>query len=193
MFLIETTRLIIKPISPNHLELLHSLYSDPEVMRYHGHGPKTPEEVQELASKMLNHQEKHGFGSGNIFEKETGAFVGRAGLIYVDLQDDQPDIEVGYLLFKPYWNKGYATELATALLNWGFSNLAVNKLVANVRSENSGSINVLKKIGMSYVGEVNCYKTVMERYEISKEQWKANNSPLSKEDTKNSPSPARGV
>lgn len=173
MFLIETDRLVIRPISADDTELLHRLYSDPDVMRYHGYGPKPPEEVQILATNMISHQEKHGFSSGNVFEKDSGSFVGRAGLIYVDLQDDQPDIEIGYLLFKPFWNKGYGTELALAILNWGFKHLPVTKLVANVRSENNGSIKVLEKIGMSYVGSVNCYKTIMQRYEITKNEWHA--------------------
>lgn len=175
MFLIETDRLIIKPSSVEHFDQMYALYSDLDVMLYHGSGPKSDEKIRALVTKIIQHQEKHGFSSGNVFEKETGEFVGRAGLIYVELKDDQPDIEVGYLLYKQFWNRGYATELAKAILNWGFKNLSIDKLVANVRPENSGSINVLKKIGMSYVGLVNCYDTVMERYEIAKAQWQASN------------------
>jgi [ribosomal protein S5]-alanine N-acetyltransferase len=137
-------------------------------MRYYGAGAKTYEETREFMIKMVQHQEKHGFSSGNVYEKETGLFVGRAGLIYLEMNDNQPDIEVGYLLHKQFWNKGYATELTKTFLEWGFKHLSVNKLIASVRLENTGSLHVLEKAGMTYVGNVQCYGNEIGKYEISK-------------------------
>lgn len=168
MNLLETKRLIVKPTSLDNFENVYALLSDPEVMRYVGRGVKTREETQESLEKMIRHKEKHGFSFGDVYEKDTGLFVGRAGLIYLEMKDDQPDIEVGYTLHKQFWKKGYATELAKAFLDWGFKNLPVNKLVAVIRPENEESRRVLEKSAMHYVGRVNCYDTDVAKYEIFK-------------------------
>jgi len=170
MILLETKRLIVKSPSLDALEEIYALYSDPEVMRYYGGcGAKTYEETQTFMSKMISHQNKHNFSSGNVYEKESALFIGRAGLIYLEMNDDQPEIEVGYILHKQFWNKGYATELAKAFLEWGFSNLPITKLVATVHYENTGSRHVLEKIGMHYVGKLHCYNAEMAKYEILKD------------------------
>ncbi len=168
MNLLETKRLIVKPTSLDNFENVYALFSDPEVMRYVGRGVRTREETQANLKKMIQHQEKHGFSVGDVYEKHTGLFVGRAGLIYLEMKDDQPDIEVGYTLHKKFWKNGYATELAKAFLDWGFNNLSVKKLVAVIRPENEGSRRVLEKSSMHYVGRINCYDTEVAKYEIFK-------------------------
>lgn len=175
MSLVDTKRLMIKPSSLDNLEKVCALFSDPEVMRYVGTGVKSREETVTYLEKSIKHHDKHGFSFCDIYEKETGTFIGRAGLIYLEMKDDQPDIEVGYALHKQFWKKGYATELASAFLNWGFENLAVNKLVAVIHPENEKSRRVLENSGMHYVGTTNCYSTQVARYEIIK-----NPSPVDK-------------
>ncbi|MBA3661895.1 MAG: GNAT family N-acetyltransferase [Gammaproteobacteria bacterium] len=60
--------------------------------------------------------------------KDNQKFIGRAGLFYYFYTDNtEPDIEMGLVLHKPHWNNGFATELVTALIDWGFKNLSVNK------------------------------------------------------------------
>ena len=63
-------------------------------------------------------------------------FIGRAGFVYLNYDDTQPDIEIGYELKKEYWHQGYATELVLALINWGFDHLDVTRLVAVTRPDN---------------------------------------------------------
>lgn len=162
----ETKHLIVKPTSLDNFENVYSLYSDPEIMRYVGRGVKTAQETRESIEKMIQHQEKHGFSSGDIYEKETGLFVGRGGLIYLELNDNQPEIEVGYILLKKFWQKGYATELAKAFLEWGFKHLSVKKLVAVIHPENEASRRVLEKAGMYYVGRTHCWGIEVAKYEI---------------------------
>lgn len=174
MALLETKRLIVKSSSLDNLENVYALYSDPEVMHYVGHGIKTREETREALEAMIQHEKKHGFSSGDVYEKETGLFVGRAGLIYLAMNDRQPDIEIGCILHKQFWNKGYATELAEAFLEWGFKHLPISKLVATVAFENTQSRHVLEKIGMNYVcniryvSNVHCFDDEVAKYEILK-------------------------
>lgn len=174
MILLETERLIVKSNSLDNLEKVHGLYSDADVMRYIGCGAKTYEGSHNAVKVMIQHEEKHGFSSGDVYEKETGLFVGRAGLVYLEMKDDQPDIEIGYILHKQFWKKGYATELAKAIIEWGFKNLPISKLVATVFLENTESRQVLEKAGMNYVGNIryssnlHCHDHEVAKYEILK-------------------------
>lgn len=168
MNLLETKRLIVKPTSLQNLEKISELFADPDVMRYIGQGVRTREETGENLNKMIAHQTKHGFSMGDVYAKDSGEFIGRAGLIYLEMNDDQPDIEVGYALHKKFWGKGYATELAKAFLAWGFAHLPVNRFVAVLRCENHDSRLVLEKAGMRYVGKELCYSTEVAKYEIFK-------------------------
>ncbi len=89
---------------------------------------------------------------GSVYEKATEVFIGRAGLVHLDYNDQQPDIEIGYDLLKAYWGKGYATELAKALIDWGFKRLSIDRIVAVTRPNNILSQKVLQKAGMQQVG-----------------------------------------
>lgn len=168
MILLETTRLIVKSTSLDQLENAYALYSDPEVMHYLG-GPKSRDDTKAALQEMIWHEEKHGFSSGNVYEKETDLFVGRSGLLYLAFKEDQPDIEVGYVLHKAFWNKGYATELAKGFIAWGFQHLSVDKLVATTSLKNMRSRHVLEKVGMHYVGNINYASHVYHfDYQIAK-------------------------
>jgi RimJ/RimL family protein N-acetyltransferase/predicted acetyltransferase len=165
---LETERLILKEPSFDSLEDLYALQADLDTMRYIGNGVRTREEVREGLKKMLQHFEKHGFGLGDIFEKASGTYIGRAGLIYLAFDDTQPEIEVGYQLHKAFWNRGYATELTKALINWGFQHLAIEHLVAVIRPENERSRHVLEKVGMRYIGRTIYYDKEVAKYQILK-------------------------
>jgi ribosomal-protein-alanine N-acetyltransferase len=168
MNLLETKRLIVKPPSLDNFENVYALCSDADVMHYVGRGAKSREDTRESIEKMIQHNKKHGFSIGDVYEKESSLFVGRAGLVYLEMNDDQPEIEIGYTLHKTFWKKGYATELAKACLDWGFEHLAVNKLVAVTHPENKESRHVLEKAGMYYLGIENCYATEVAKYAMLK-------------------------
>ncbi len=164
---LESERLIIKKPSLDQLAEAFSIDSDPEIMHYMG-GARTEDSIRAWLEKNIQHQKKHSFGFGFVYEKETGQCIGRAGLLYLAYDDTQPDIEIGYRLHQSSWNKGYATELVKALIQWGFSNLSVNKLVAVINPKNERSRRVLEKVGMCYVGKDRYYDKEVERYEILK-------------------------
>ncbi|EKD70248.1 MAG: hypothetical protein ACD_46C00587G0002 [uncultured bacterium] len=167
---LETKRLIIKPSSQDTFESVYALFSDVDVMHYIVHGVKTREETREYLAKMISHAEKHGFGFGDIYEKQSGEYVGRAGLRYLAMNDQQPEIEMGYALHKKFWKKGYATELAKSLIDWAFHHLSVKKVVAIVHPENTTSRLVLEKAGMHYLGREICDGTEVAKYEILKNE-----------------------
>ncbi len=165
---IETKRLIIKIPQPSDIENLYALQSDADVMQYIGQGIRSREEVLSGSEKAMSHQQKHGFSLGCVYEKESGLFVGRAGLIYLAYDDTQPDIEVAYALTKTAWGKGYATELAKAIIQWGFKHLPVKRLVAVINPQNDRSRHVLEKANMSYVGIAHYWNSDAALYEIAR-------------------------
>lgn len=165
---IETQRLIIKTPQLEDYDNLYRLQTDPEVMRYLGNSVRTKVQIKTGLKMALNHQEKHGFSLGAVYEKESNVYVGRAGLIHLAYDDTQPDIEVGYALHKVFWNQGYATELAMAIIDWGFKHLDVTKLVGVINPANQGSRHVLEKVGMHYVGKQPYYDIEVDRFEIFK-------------------------
>lgn len=168
-FFIKTDRLIVKKPTLDDIDNQFLLQSDPDVMQYIAEGkPREIEKVRQLLIKLIAHQEKHGFSLGSVFEKDTGTFVGRAGLIYLGIDDTQPEIEIGYALLKEHWNKGYATELAIALIDWGFHNLSVDKLVGVTHPNNVRSRHVLEKAGMNYIGIHHCYNNDVAKFEITR-------------------------
>ena len=166
---LETKRLILKTTDSTDLDNLISLRSDPEVMKYIGKGEiQTQDDVKRFLEMAIQYQEKHGFGFCSVFEKESGKFIGQAGLFHLSFYDEQPEIEVAYRLHKKYWGKGYATELAKALIQWGFQNLPVKRLVALIHPDNLPSRRVLEKAGMTYTGKVKHHDKVVPCYEIYK-------------------------
>ena len=94
---LETKRLILKSPELADFENLYALQSDSDVMQYVGQGVRAHAEVMTGLEKAIAHQEKYGFSLGTVYEKESGDFVGRAGLIYLAYDDTKPDIEVGYI------------------------------------------------------------------------------------------------
>lgn len=145
---LETKRLILKTAELSDLDLLVALRSDFEVMENTGYGgTQTKEEVKEYLDFAIPYQEKHGMGFCLVFEKESGNFVGEAGLFHLLFDDAQPEIELGYHLHKKFWGKGYGTELAKALIQWGFEHLSVNKLISTTYPDNITSQKVLQKAG----------------------------------------------
>lgn len=167
--LLETKRLSLKPPELSDFDNLFLLQSDPEVMRYMGHGVRTQQEVMEGLEAAIAHNQKHGFSLYCVFEKDSGAFIGRAGLIYLAYDDSQPDIEVGYALTKNAWHKGYATELAKALIEWGFNHLTVTKLVAVINPQNEASRRVCERANLRYVGRSKYRDKEVALYDINKQ------------------------
>lgn len=154
-FFLETKRLALKKHELSDFDNLLVLCSDPDVMRYIGDGSvHTEKEVKEFLNIAIPYQEKYGIGFCMAYEKDSGNFIGQAGLFHVGYIDTQPEIEIAYRLRKQYWGKGYATELVKALIQWGFQHLSVDKLIAAADPENIGSQNVLKKAGLDCTGKI---------------------------------------
>lgn len=80
---------------------------------------------------------------------EDHQLIGAAGL---EIRREHDRAELGYWIGKPYWGRGYGTEAAAAVLDFGFNDLNLNRIQAHHFSKNPASGRVMQKIGMTREG-----------------------------------------
>src|SRR5690349_16849419 len=120
---LRSGRLSYRRFEERDLPKLRDLDTDPDVVRYLGHGlVRTPEESRATLDRIFKHYAEHGWGLFATELSETGEFVGRTGLIPWEL-DGTVVWEVGYTLAKPFWGQGLATEAASFWKCYGFQTL----------------------------------------------------------------------
>jgi RimJ/RimL family protein N-acetyltransferase len=83
-------------------------------------------------------------------DRITGSLIGGIGFHEVDKVNEHS--EIGYWIARPYWNKGYGTEAAAAILEYGFKVMDLNRIHAVHFSNNPASGRIMQKIGMKYEG-----------------------------------------
>lgn len=150
---LETERLILRRFTEGDVEQLVELDSDPEVMRYLSGGKATPREViaGEILPAWLGYYERGDrYGFWAAIERASGVFLGWFHFRPLrGAPDDEP--ELGYRLRRVAWGKGYGTEGARALIDRGFAELGVRRVVAGTYEHNIGSRRVMEKAGMTLV------------------------------------------
>jgi RimJ/RimL family protein N-acetyltransferase len=100
---LETERLILKKLELSDISNLVPLRADIEVMHYTGEGAvQTRKQVEEYLNFIISYFEKYGLGFYLVFEKESGSFIGEAGLFHLLFDDTQSEIEINYHLKLAY-------------------------------------------------------------------------------------------
>lgn len=151
---IETERLILRHFTPEDAADNYRIYSDPDNMRFMGGPPDSVErERYYIGRHIANYYEVHGFGLWAAVLKEDGRLIGRCGFIYQPVEGRQ-EVEVSYLIDRPYWGQGLATEAAGATLRLGFGRYGFTRVVAMINPGNVASVRVAEKIGMRYERDV---------------------------------------
>lgn len=149
-WILETPRLRLRRLLPEDIDALYALYRDPEIRRYFPEGVLSVEETREELTYFLNGHPKHPeLGLWATLEKETGAFIGRCGLLPWTLAG-RDEVEVAYLLDKAYWGRGLATEAAQAIASYAFETLGLTRLVCLIEEGNAPSARVAERIGMRF-------------------------------------------
>jgi len=133
-----------------------------------------------LAEQWISsHQE--GFEAGELINfaivlKDSGGLIGAISLMNISAQHERA--ELGYWIGKPYWNQGYGTEAARAVLEYGFSVLSLNRIHGCFLKRNPASGRVMEKIGMSYEGCLRQHDKKWEQFEdiviygILRSEWR---------------------
>jgi RimJ/RimL family protein N-acetyltransferase len=151
--ILETKRLLLRHLALSDLDDLFALYSDPDVVRYIPDAPRTLDETREDLEWFMNgHPKFPELGLWGTIHKETAQFIGRCGLLPWKI-DGRDEVEVAFALSKAYWGQGLATEVAQALVRYGFEHLRLSRLICVIERENQASIRVASKIGMTFEKE----------------------------------------
>ena len=142
--ILETARLRLEPLAPEHAEALRAIWSDPEVARLLISRPASPAELDALFARNLEAGRR--LGMWGVRERAGGALVGRVGFFAFGA-DERP--ELAFLLARAAWGRGLAREAAGAALSAGFGALGFAEVVALVRPANARAIRVLSGLGFA--------------------------------------------
>ena len=167
--ILETKRLFFKRLVMDDLDALFALYRDPEVRKYFPEGTLTLEETKEELEWFLNGHPSHPeLGLWATIHKETGQFIGRCGLLPWTIEGRE-EVEVAYMIAKEYWKQGLGTEAAQGILQYGFEQLHLTRLICLIDRGNQASIKVATNIGMTFEKEVDDGKGLAMVYSIHKQ------------------------
>lgn len=149
--LLETERLVLRRFTGNDIDNLYDLDSDPDVMRFLNGGTPTPRAVVEadILPRFTSYDERFPcFGFWAAIDKANGDFVG--WFSFRPAGDVDPrEAQLGFRLRKAAWGRGYATEGARALIQLGFTELRVERVIATTYEDNRASRRVMEKAGMT--------------------------------------------
>ena len=154
-FVCESERVFLRPYTQADFAALHKIVSDKETMYAWGQG-FSKKQSQEWLDKQLAHYQQYGFGIWAIIEKQSGAIIGNAGLNHTEISlkgKTQKIVEIGYLLHRDFWGKGYGSEVARMCVKYGFETLGLEEVYCLIKEDNTASIKVAKRLEMQKVGE----------------------------------------
>jgi RimJ/RimL family protein N-acetyltransferase len=145
----ETPRLILRRFTEADAGLLIQLNSDPEVLKYLPEPVlENEEQALEVIRNIILPQYERNLGRWAVLLKPTNQFTGWCGLKYLA---DSGEIDLGYRFMKQCWGQGLATEAARHTLDYGFTVLNIPLVTGRAHTGNTSSINVLQKIGMTFI------------------------------------------
>lgn len=150
---IETERLYFREFEPTDDIGMFELDSNPEVHTYLGNNPvKTIEESRAAIDFIRDQYRTNGIGRWAALLKETGEFIGWAGLkLERNVNGHDTHYDLGYRFIQKHWGKGYASEAASAFVDYGFNVMKLEKINATADPSNAASRKVLERAGLKFI------------------------------------------
>jgi len=150
----ESKRLKFRKLTTNDISSWMEFFDDND--RLHFLGMDLSKDKKELASEWINAQikryEKQEFGHLAVEIKGTNEFIGMGGII-PRLLKEKEEYEVAYSLKPKYWGKGFGTEIANQIKEFGLKNIKTDRFISIIDNRNIQSANVAKKNGMKVLFE----------------------------------------
>eukprot|EP01040_Poterioochromonas_malhamensis_P001047 gene1049-1111_t len=170
---LETERLILRELILDDVHYMFELDSNEQVQQYCEKCPLTsPDQSREIIERIRKQYEENGIGRWIVFVKETNEFIGWAGLkMESDVNGHERFVDLGFRILPQYWNRGYMTEAAKALVQYGFNTMKYDKICAWILSDNPGSIRVVEKAGLKRISNFVYEDEENEWYEITREEY----------------------
>lgn len=170
---LETPRLILRPLQAEDFEGWAALMQDEEAARFLG-GTQHPAVAWRAFLAMAGAWTIQGFSMFSVIEKATGRWIGRIGPCQ---PLGWPGTEVGWTIIRERWGKGYAVEGATAAIDWAFQTLGWTKMIHCIAPANTPSQAVARKLGSTLLGPGRLppprEEAVIDLWGQTREQWLA--------------------
>ena len=151
---LETDRLGLRELATSDLDFVAEMLGDADVMRYY---PKCLDRASSLAwiERQQMRYARDGHGLWLVLERDTGQPIGQVGLVMQEVTGmPRPRYaEVGYLLHRPFWHRGFATEAAAATKDYALRERGYDQVISLIRSVNEPSQAVARRLGMEIIGE----------------------------------------
>lgn len=168
--ILETERLYLREMDQNDFEALSKILQDEDTM-YAYDGAFNDEETWAWLDKQISRYKKYGFGLWAVVLKETDEMIGQCGLTMQPWKEKEV-LEIGYLLRRDCWHKGYATEAAKACKEYAFEKLDASEVCSIIRDINTPSKKVALRNGMtvkdSWVKHYRGVDMPHDRYSVEK-------------------------
>lgn len=142
----HTSRLIIGRLRAEHIAALCGIWCDPAVTRFMG-GPRDPMKVREALTEELNGTPET-YTLWPVVEKASGEVIGDCGLLEKE-QDGRKEIELVYVIGSAHQGLGYGFEAASAIRDYAFGRLGLDRLVALIEPANEPSRRLAEKLGFA--------------------------------------------
>lgn len=148
---LETERLVLRPLSLNDVDDLLEYHSRPEIVQYIPWPERTRDQVIEVIEKTLAAGNTGLVNDGDYLLfgwelKETGKVIGQSNIKLNSLNDGNG--EIGWVAHQDFQRQGYAFEATQALLKYAFKNFPLRRIVADIDTRNPASARLAEKLGM---------------------------------------------
>lgn len=171
MSTLQTDRLTLRMLRESDFEAYAEMCADPEVARYIGDGlPVSRPQAWRNLAMMVGHWSLRGYGMWAVEERSSGQLIGRVGFWQ---PEGWPGFELGWMLRRSYWGRGYATEGARAALQFGFHQLGQPQIVSLIHPDNAASIRVAQRLGERLLGLTELLGKNVLMYGINRAEWQA--------------------
>jgi [ribosomal protein S5]-alanine N-acetyltransferase len=144
--ILETPRLVLRELVRDDLDFVAEMLAHPEVMRFWPK-PFSRAEAEDWIRRQQARYARDGHGYWLALDKASGQPIGQAGLLAQEV-DGVAEIGIGYIIHRPFWQRGCATEAAAHCRDYAFATLGKPRVTALVRPENEVSQKVARKIGL---------------------------------------------
>ena len=161
---LRTERLLLREFTADDWPAILAYQQDPQYLRFSAWTERTEADAQAFVQRFVNWQweEPRSRIQLAIAIAASGELIGNVGLRRPAAE--ALVAEIGFELSALHWGLGYATEAASALLRFGFGELALHRISAHCVAENAASARVLEKLGMTLEGR-------LRESEFLKEHW----------------------
>ncbi len=160
---IETERLLLRKITLNDANDIFEYGSDPLVSQYTMWSTHTSiEDTKNFLRSLSKMYKKRELIDWGIVHKSEQKLIGTCG--YVEWSMNHSRAQIGYALSRKYWSQGYMSEAVSAIIDFGFREMSLNKIEARCAQENIASARVMEKVGMQLEGILRQQLFVKDQY-----------------------------